>query len=134
MPADTIWRDSAGARRIWWSAAAFALAYGAARFALKLPELATPARVTVALVPVAAFAWFALNWIRAIRALDELERRVQLEALAFAFPTFMLLLMLLGMLQLVTVLDSGNWSYRHVWAFMPVLYFVGLFLARRRYQ
>jgi hypothetical protein len=27
-----------------------------------------------------------------------------------------------------------DWSYRHVWAFLPAFYLGGLALARRRYQ
>jgi hypothetical protein len=42
--------------------------------------------------------------------------------------------MLLGMLQLVMVLPEGDLSYRHVWGLMPLLYFIGLVMAERRYR
>jgi hypothetical protein len=71
--------------------------------------------------------------IRAARDLDELERRIQLEALAFAFVLAVLLLMTLGLMELAITLNRDDWSYRHVWAMLPMLYFGGLALARRRY-
>ena len=33
-----------------------------------------------------------------------------------------------------TELNPDDWSYRHVWMFMPLLYFVGVAMARHRYQ
>ena len=65
---------------------------------------------------------------------DELQRRIQLEALGFAYPLALLLLMTLGLLQLVIDLDPADWSYRHVWQFIVVFYLVGMGLATRRYQ
>jgi hypothetical protein len=38
--------------------------------------------VTVALLPVPAFSFLILSIVRGLRAMDELERRIQLEALA----------------------------------------------------
>jgi hypothetical protein len=89
--------------------------------------------VAAALLPVAPFALFLLALSRGIRKLDELERRIQLEALALAFPLAMLLLMALGLLELAVPLSRDDWSYRHVWAMLPILYYGGLALARRRY-
>ena len=66
--------------------------------------------------------------------MDELERRIELEALAFAFPITVVLLMTLGLMELAMPLNRDDWSYRHVWALMPTLYFIGLWRAKRRYQ
>ncbi len=66
--------------------------------------------------------------------MDELQRKVHLEALAIAFPLAMLLLMLLGLLELIIPLSHEDWSYRHVWYFLPIFYFVGLAYTRKRYQ
>jgi hypothetical protein len=66
--------------------------------------------------------------------MDELEQRIHLEALAVAFPLALILLMTLGLLELATKLPPEDFSYRHVWAFLPIFYFGGLALARRRYR
>ena len=112
--------------------AAFATYFGA-RLLLKQPDAPFP--VAIALAPVPFFVLFILAAVRMSRGLDELEQRIHLEALAFAFPAVLVVLLTLGLLQVAGVaLDPGDWSYRHVWAFAFVFYFAGLVLARRRYQ
>ncbi len=91
-------------------------------------------RVAAALLPVlptAVFLWFVVS---AVRGLDELHRRVHLEALAIAYPLAILLLVTLGFLQLAIDLSPENWSYRHVWAYLPIFYCLGLVIAWRRYR
>lgn len=109
------------------------LAYFGARGVLEQTGLAPATRVVVALAPIPFFAAFLARMILGIRQLDELERRIHLEALAVAFPLGILLLMTLGLLQRAITLKFEDWSYGHVWPFMFLFYFVGLALARRRY-
>jgi hypothetical protein len=110
------------------------LSYLAARLALKELHLGPGLRVTVALIPVVPTALFLWLVVGNIRSLDELQRRVHLEALAIAFPLAILLLWTLGLLQLAIDLPAGDWSYRHVWVYLPLFYFIGLAIAWRRYQ
>jgi hypothetical protein len=112
----------------------FILAYFGARAGLEQPGLAKALRIGLALVPVLPFAWLLWSIIKGIRSMDELEVRIHLEALAVAFPLSLVLLMTLGLLELAVPLSPDDWSYRHVWAFLPAFYFFGLFLARRRYR
>lgn len=65
--------------------------------------------------------------------MDELERKIQLEALALAYPLAMLLIFTLGLLELAIPLSKEDWSYRHIWAMMPVLYFGSIAFVRRKY-
>ena len=106
--------------------------YLVARLLLRA-NISAPFNILAALLPVP----FALLWItkfvQHIRQLDELQRRIHLEALAVAFPLTFLLLLTLGLLELTINLPAEDWSYRHVWAMLPLLYFVGLALAKRRY-
>lgn len=108
--------------------------YMLARGLLELTSLDRPVRIAIALVPVPVFIWFLWTWLKSVSDADELQRRIQLEALAFAFPICVVLLMTLGLLELATPLNPDDWSYRHVWAMMPALYFLGLWRAHRRYQ
>lgn len=91
-------------------------------------------RVVAALAPTPLAGGALLAIIRGARELDELEKRIQLEALAFAFVLSVLLLMTLGLLELAITLNRDDWSYRHVWAMLPLFYFGGLVVARRRYS
>jgi hypothetical protein len=91
-------------------------------------------RLAVAIVPIIPFALFLWYFIRGLRAGDELERKIQLEALAIAFPLAILLLMILALVELAHPLNPDDWSYRHVWIFLPVFWLAGQMLARRKYQ
>ena len=123
-------------KRIWknfpTTTVAFVISYFVARGALE-QELLTGWRVFFALLPVSPFIWFLLDIIKGIRGMDELERRIHLEALAVAFPLTLILLMTLGLLEIAIKLPPEDLSYRHVWALLPGFYFLGLYFARRRY-
>ena len=115
-----------------WVAAWFATFFGA-RVILE-SSAPTWLRVIAALAPTPIAGVALLAIIRGARELDELEQRIQLEALAFAFVIAVLLLMTLGLMELAVTLNRDDWSYRHVWAMLPTLYFLGVVLARRRYS
>ena len=116
------------------SAVLWALVYFLARWLLDNRQLQDGLRVVVVLTPIVPFAIFLVLMLAGIRQMDELHRKVHLEALAIAFPLTMLLLMLLGLLELVIPLSPEDWSYRHVWQFLPLFYFLGLAFTWRRYQ
>jgi hypothetical protein len=108
--------------------------YSGARIVLRDFQLEPWVRVAVALLPILPFMGFLWSVLAHIRSMDEFHRRIHLEALAIAFPLAMLLLMILGLLELAVDLSPDDWSYRHVWAYLPLFYFIGLTIAQRRYQ
>jgi hypothetical protein len=110
------------------------LVYLLTRSLLDGNQLSEGWRIVVALAPMIPFAFFLAFVLAGIRHMDELHRKVQLEALAIAFPLSMLLFMLLGMLELAIPLSPQDWSYRHTWSYLPLFYFIGLAIAWRRYQ
>ena len=118
----------------WGLPALFIVTYFGARAVLDMPAIPAGARVAAAVVPIPIFAWWLFAMARGIRRSDELERRIQLEALALAFPLSILLLFALGLLELAIKLPPEDLSYRHVWVFHIAFYFFGLMIARRRYQ
>ncbi|HWP70898.1 MAG TPA: hypothetical protein VNM36_07360 [Gemmatimonadaceae bacterium] len=119
-------------RPVLWIGAWF-VAWIGARVVLESQSVPTWARVVAALAPAPLGAAALLTIVRGARELDELEQRIQLEALAIAFVLAVLLLMTLGLMELAVTLNPDDWSYRHVWAMLPMLYFAGLVFARRRY-
>ncbi len=110
------------------------VAYWCARAVLENPDLATGLKVAAALIPVPILALFLLLFIRLIRTMDELERRIQLEALAIAYPLAVLLLMTLGLLQRAVELPFQDWSYAHVSVYVVLFYFLSIPWVARRYQ
>ena len=91
-------------------------------------------RVAVALLPMPVFAWFLWTWMKGVARMDELERRIELEALAFAFPISIVLLATVGLLDDAIPLDRDDFSLRTLWLLMPMLYYIGLWRAQRRYR
>lgn len=115
-------------------AAIWIVSYFLSRMVLDSAGLSRNGRIVVALLPAIPFAFFLWMFVRNIAQMDEMERRIQMEAMAFAFPLSIFLLMVLGLLQLAIPLSPEDWSYRHVWIFLPIFYFGGVALAWRRYK
>ena len=90
------------------------------------------ARVAIASIPVLAFAVCLVTYLRLIRTLDEMQRRVHLEALGFAFPATAVVVLAFEYLRKAGVLLKLKPDY--VLLAMAVLWLVGYILARRRYQ
>lgn len=112
----------------------FVFSYLIARIVMNQVESSEVIRIGAALLPVAPFIWMLWDIIKRVRGMDELQQRIQLEALAIAYPLALLLLMSLGLLELATSLPPEDLSYRHVWLMLPLLYFIGLRVARGRYK
>jgi hypothetical protein len=97
-------------------------------------EIGEPAlRIAVSLLPAPFFVWYLWTWMKGVAAMDELQRRIELEALGFAFPTMLVLLMTIGLLDLAIALPAGDFSLHQLWLMMPMLYYIGLWRAQRRY-
>ena len=107
--------------------------YAIARWLLEVVADQT-ARVAIALLPVPVFAWFLWTWVGGMARMDELERRIELEALAFAFPVAAVFLATLGLLGVALTIDSSAFTMRGAWLMMPLLYYIGLWRAERRYR
>jgi hypothetical protein len=133
MPAKTVAGTTPVLLRpaLWVSA--WFLAWIGARFVLEGAAVPVWARIAAAAAPAPIAGVALLMILRGARELDELEQRIQLEALAIAFVLGLLLIMTLGLLELAITLNRDDWSYRHVWAMLPLFYFVGLVVSRRRY-
>ena len=124
---------SKAAPRLLTSSLVFALTYVAATLMQKLLTLGPVSGLAVALLPAAGCVYLLLEEVRVMRRLDELQQRIQLEALAIGFPAVMVLLLLLGFLQHGGFLAKPV-DLRELWEILPFCYLFGLVVARRRYQ
>lgn len=93
-----------------------------------LPDWLRPLAAVLPMIPAASICWAVL---RQLRRMDELERRQQHEALAFAFAGTALATLSYGFLELVGLPKMPTMT---VWPIMGLLWIVGLGLARRRYR
>jgi hypothetical protein len=90
-------------------------------------------RVILALVPMIPVFFMGWSIVASIRSLDELQRRIVLEAIFGAFLTGAFLTFFYGQLQHARVgLPELNWAF--VWAAMAAPCAVAFFIAARRYQ
>lgn len=92
-----------------------------------------PEALAVALLPVPAFVWFILCIVRGVRRLDELEQRIQLEALALAFPAALVIVFTAGLLDLAGFHGEGNCDPPRLLPLVLLPNWLGIFLARRPY-
>ena len=87
-------------------------------------------RYAVALLPMIPATFITFAWVGYFRAMDELEQRIGLEALAFAFGGTALITFSYGFLDEIG-LPRISWWW--VWPVMAVLWILGGWLARRRW-
>lgn len=108
--------------------------YVGTRIYLESADAEAGLRLMVAAAPLVPFLGCMIAFIAMLRAADELHRRVQLEALAIAFPLSVAFFMALGLAELAVDLPKEDFSYRHSWFALPLSYFIGFAISMRRYQ
>lgn len=127
---ESIWRSGVFIWGLTWL-----LSYVGVRALVEQPvTTSTTWLVILVLVPVIPAALFLFYFITGMKELDELQRRIQLEALAFAYPLAMLMVITLGLLEFVVQLNPDDWSYRHLWPYLALFYLLGIIMAKRRYE
>jgi len=111
----------------------FVAAYFAARAGIETVASGSRAALAFALLPLPFFAAFLWIYTRGVARMDELERRMHLEALALAFPLALLVVFTAGLLDLAGFHGEQNWDLPRLWPLMLLPYWFGLFRARRKY-
>ena len=120
---------------VYVSGVIWLVTYTLALLALKFLVLEPAVAGAIAFVPVVPFVFFLFAFVKTLRNADELQRRIQLEALAIAFPVTLVGLMLLGLLEMAFPNGLGrDLSYHHVWTYLPILYFCSVAVASHRYR
>lgn len=89
-------------------------------------------RLALVALPVTAWAFCLLGYYRLIQRLDELQRRIHLEALAFAFSTLAVAIIACEYLRKAGFITALKPDY--VLAMMMVLWPIGFVISWRRYQ
>ncbi len=92
------------------------------------------AGISLALIPAFTFALFIYKYIKKISLMDEVEIRIQFEAVVWGFSLALLLPMILGSLNLVIILDNKNWGYLSLVNYFVLFYFIGLIISQRKYR
>jgi hypothetical protein len=99
---------------------------------LKTQEFGPALRLALVLAPVTAWIFALLAYYRLIRQLDELQRRIHLEALAFAFSGLAVVIVACEYLRKAGFISLLKPDY--VLLMMLILWPLGFVIAWRRYQ
>lgn len=120
-------------RLVTISGLVWAASFIAARLILEQTDLSVGVRLILAFGPTLPFAGFLFGAIHLSREADELERRVQIEALATGFSFTLLLVATLALAQRAGFAKYEDFSYGHILPMLIIFYLGGLVVARRRY-
>jgi hypothetical protein len=88
-------------------------------------------RLPVALTPMVPALFIARSIVRMFSSGDELQIKIQMQSLAFAFVGTVLLTLSYGFMQMAGV-PTANWIW--VWPLMGTLLIVGKLIAKRQYR
>ena len=121
LPLDRRWLQSG------WAAITFAFVSMAAENLLLRSSVAQSIRTAALLAPILPLGWFIVSWRREVSRGDELDRRIHLDALTFAFPAFVVVM------AGSRLLEAAHWptppaSVR--WQFMPFLFGLGIWISK----
>jgi hypothetical protein len=103
-----------------------------ASFLLRNSTLGSAARIAIALMPLPGDIALIVLVLRAVRRLDEFQKRVHFEAITVAFLSTGVAVFVCSYLQqahIVGFLNSGV-----VWAFMLIFYALGYLIAANHYR
>ena len=87
--------------------------------------------VLISLLPLPAYAWLIVTIVQGVRATDEMQRRIQLEAAAICLASTALITIGYGFLGLAGA-PQPNWAF--VSCLMGLLYALGYVVAARHYR
>jgi uncharacterized membrane protein YqhA len=120
--------------RVLIYAVIWSLSYAGSIFALKTLDMPTEAGIVLTGVTILAFMLFLYKYYRSIFFMDEVQIKIQMEAVVIAFSIGLLLLMSLGLLDIFIKLNKEDWSYRHLFSIFIASYFLGLFISKCKYN
>lgn len=110
------------------------LTSGAAAALFALFSMPLPLRAAVAILPVLLSFGYVWCVVRIFRRVDELQRRIQLESLGFAFPATAILVMATDLLRQAAILPAFRWDWSGLVPAMCLLWLVGYAMTCRRYR
>lgn len=109
----------------------YAVLLFASLYLLRTGQVGGVGRGAVCLLPMLAGAAVAWAILRQMRRLDELQLRVQMEALGFAFAGTALITFSYGFMENA---GARPLSMFWVWPLMATLWVIGLLVTHRRYR
>ncbi len=116
-----------------WGLAA-GLSAGAATVLFVLLKLPLPLRAAVVALPLLLSLGYIACVVRMLRRVDELQRRIQFEALGFAFAATVIVAMAADLLEQAGIVPVIHWGWAGLWTAMALLWAAGNIISSRRYR
>jgi hypothetical protein len=120
--------------RVFVYAAIWCCSYIGSLLAFRTMDVPKEAGIVLTLVTVLSFILFVYKYYRSIFFMDEVQIKIQMEAIVIAFAIGLTTLITLGLLELFISLNKNDWSYRHIVPLFATAYFLGLFISKRKYH
>lgn len=112
----------------------FAVSFPISVFGLSRYSLSVPIALFIIAINALLFGVYTAKLIQTIKSLDEVQIRIQLEAVSVAFVLSLLLVMILDMVGLVGDLKLDNISFLYIFPLLFFFYLIGLFISKRKYR
>jgi hypothetical protein len=126
-------KKSVNQKSIIW-ALIYAVSFVGGVYVLSRYSLSLPIALLIIAVNAILFGIYTIKLIQSISFMDEVEIRIQLEAVAVAFVLSLLLVMILGMAGLVKQLGLNSISFLYIFPLLFLFYVIGLFISKRKYK
>jgi len=120
--------------RVVFFASLWIISYTVCLLSIKKASPDTAFGIILSFIPMVTFGLFIYSIIKGVASMDEVQVRVQMEAVVIAFSLALLTLMTLGLLDLVITLKKEDWGYRHLFPYFVMYYFIGLIISKRKYD
>ncbi len=112
----------------------FSICFAVSVYYLSKYSIYAPIALLIIAVNALLFGTYTIKFIQSIKLLDEVQIRIQLEAVSVAFVLSLLLIMILGMAELVSGFGLYDISYLYIFPLFFLFYFIGLFISKRKYR
>lgn len=112
----------------------FSTSFVGSVYYLSKGSVSVPIALFIIVINSILFGTYSFKFIQSIKSLDEVQIRIQLEAVSYAFSLSLILVMNLGMAGLVNGLGLNNISYLYIFPLFFFFYLIGLFISKRKYQ
>ncbi len=126
-------KQKSGLTSVFW-ALMFAITFAGSVYILSSQDISVSITALTIVINVIVFGIYTLKFIQSIRLLDEVQIRIQLEAVTIAFALSLLTVMVLGLAGLVENLGLNNISYLYIFPLFFAWYFLGFLISKYRYR
>ena len=120
-------------RSVLW-ALIFAVSFSISVFILAKYSIPVSIALLIIAINSLLFGVYTVRLVQSISYMDEVQIRIQLEAVSVAFVLSLFLVMILGMAGLVRNLGLDNISYLYVFPLFFMFYIIGFFFSKRKYR